>query len=251
MTTVQDIVRFLDSIAPFDTQESWDNSGLLVGSAAQEVTVAALALDITTETAAMAKQAGAQVLISHHPVIFYPIKRVPASDPVYALAAAGLTAVCAHTNLDAAQGGVNDCLAQLLGLENVETLPTPSGGSILRRGTLPKELNAREFGVLVSEKLGSPAAVADGGRPIRTVAVCGGAGGEFAEEVADLADALVTGEAKHHQYLLARQLGLTLVTAGHFETENPVIAPLAERLRRAFPNVTFRVLDEPNPVFYC
>ena len=143
MTSVQEILGFLNELAPFDTQESWDNSGLLIGSADQAVTVAALALDITTETVQLAQQAGAQLLISHHPVIFHPIKRVQANDPVYALIAAGLTAVCAHTNLDAAQGGVNDCLAQLLGLQNVESLPLPSTQLLLRRGTLPNEMTAR------------------------------------------------------------------------------------------------------------
>ena len=251
MTSVQEILGFLNELAPFDTQESWDNSGLLIGSADQAVTVAALALDITTETVQLAQQAGAQLLISHHPVIFHPIKRVQANDPVYALIAAGLTAVCAHTNLDAAQGGVNDCLAQLLGLQNVESLPIPSTQLLLRRGTLPNEMTAREFGALVSERLGARVSVADGGTPISTVAVCGGAGGEFAGEVAGLADAFVTGEAKHHELLLARQLGLTMAVAGHFETENPVIAPLAQRLSERFPAVTFRVLDQPNPVFYC
>lgn len=251
MTTVQDIVRFLDSVAPFDTQEAWDNSGFLIGSAAQEVTAAALALDITNETVRQAKAAGAQLLISHHPVIFRPLKAVKANDPVYELIAAGLSAVCAHTNLDAAQGGVNDCLAQLLGLTEVEPLPVPSSESLLRRGKLPKEITARDFGALVSEKLGSPAAIVDGGKPIRTVAVCGGAGGDFIGEVAGLADAFVTGEAKHHELLLAQQLGLTVVAAGHFETENPVIAPLAQRLSAQFPNVVFQVLDQPNPVFYC
>ena len=251
MTTVLDIYRFLNSIAPFDTQEPWDNSGFLIGSVAQEVTVAALALDITRETVRMATAAGAQLLISHHPVIFQPLKSVKRSDPVYEMISAGLCAICAHTNLDAAQGGVNDCLAQLLGLNDVETLPSPSCGSLLRRGTLPERMTAQAFGALVSERLGSRAAVADSGWPIRTVAVCGGAGGEYVGKVAGLADAFVTGEAKHHEFLLARRLNLTLVAAGHFETENPVIPPLARRLSEQFPNVAFPVLDQPNPVFYC
>jgi len=122
---------------------------------------------------------------------------------------------------------------------------------LLRRGTLPNEMTAQEFGALVSKSLGARAAVADGGRPIRTVAVCGGAGGEFAGEVAGLADAYVTGEAKHHELLLARQLGLTMAVAGHFETENPVIAPLAQRLSERFPQIRFVVLNMESPVFYC
>ena len=250
MTTVQDIYDFFDSIAPFDTQEPWDNSGFLIGSAAQDVTVAALALDITPGTIQMAKNAGAQLLISHHPVIFRPLKAVKANDPVYELSAAGLSAVCAHTNLDAAQGGVNDCLAQRLGLTDIEPLPIPSSETLLRRGKLPDEMTALEFAALVGGKLGARAAVAGGGKPIQTVAVCGGAGGEFVGEVAGLADAYLTGEVKHHEFLLARQLGLTVAAAGHFETETPVLFPLARRLSEHFSNVRFLVLEQPNPVFY-
>ncbi len=251
MTTVQDIFDFLNSIAPFDTQESWDNSGFLVGSSSQEVTTAALALDITPQTVQLAKQAGAQLLISHHPVIFRPVKSVKESDPVFELIASGISAVCAHTNLDAAQGGVNDVLAQRLGLENVRVLPLPSGEQLVRCGTLPEAMNAEAFGERVAKALGSPAAVADGGKPIRTVALCGGAGGDFIGEAAGSADAYVTGEIAHHEFLQAVQLGLTAVAAGHFETENPVIAPLAQRLAQQFPQVKFQVLAQPNPVFYC
>ncbi|HBL40471.1 MAG TPA: Nif3-like dinuclear metal center hexameric protein, partial [Ruminococcaceae bacterium] len=224
MTTVQDIYDFLNSIAPFDTQESWDNSGFSVGSSSQEVTVAALALDITPQTVRMAQQAGAQLLISHHPVIFHPVKSVKKNDPVFELVASSISAVCAHTNLDAAQGGVNDVLAQLLGLENIRVLPIESSERLLRCGTLPEEMTAEAFGEQVQKVLGSPTAVADGGKPIRTVAVCGGAGGDFIGEVAGLADAYVTGEIAHHEFLQASQRGLTAVAAGHFETENPVVA---------------------------
>ncbi len=248
MTTVQDITFYLDSIAPFDTQETWDNSGFLIGSAAQEVTVAALTLDITPETVQMAKAAGAQLLISHHPVIFRPIKAVKANDPVYALIAAGLSAVCAHTNLDAAQGGVNDRLALRMGLTDIEPLPVSSSAALLRKGTLPREMTALEFAALVGEKLSTRPAVAAGGRLIRTVAVCGGAGGEFVGEVAGLADAYLTGEVKHHEFLLARQLGLTVAAAGHFETETPVLMPLARQMSDQFSGVRFLVLEQSNPV---
>lgn len=123
MLCVKDFYDYFNTIAPFDRQESWDNSGLLVGDPKQRVDTLAVALDMTPEAVQMAREAGAQLFISHHPVIFHAQKQFLAQEPAYLLAQAGMSAVCAHTSLDVAQGGVNDVLAEKLGLSAVEAVP--------------------------------------------------------------------------------------------------------------------------------
>ena len=129
MTTVRAIYEWLDGWAPFSTAMSFDNAGLLAGSGAEEVRRAVLALDITPAVVREAASSGAQLIISHHPVIFNPLRRLTPDSAPWLLARHGIAAVCAHTNLDLAPGGVNTCLAQRLGLRNVRTLgvDAPSG----------------------------------------------------------------------------------------------------------------------------
>ncbi|MEI3579428.1 MAG: Nif3-like dinuclear metal center hexameric protein [Acutalibacteraceae bacterium] len=119
MSTVSMIYGKLNSLAPFATQESWDNSGLLAGDPGAEVTQALVVLDITGDAVREAQELGAQLIVSHHPVIFQPLKKLESGSVAWELARAGISAISAHTNLDKARGGVNDCLAAALGLENV------------------------------------------------------------------------------------------------------------------------------------
>ncbi len=116
MTTIRDIYQAIDGFAPFSHQESWDNSGLLVGNPQSWVERAAVTLDITPAVVQEAKEEGAQLIVSHHPVLFRPAKTFLSASVPYQLAAAGLSAICAHTSLDVAKGGVNDCLADRLKL---------------------------------------------------------------------------------------------------------------------------------------
>ena len=178
MAVVGDIYNALDAFCPFDVHEQWDNVGLLVGESSAQVTRAAVVLDITPDAVERAHEAGAQLIISHHPVIFHPIKNLGAHDPVYLLAKYGMSAICAHTNLDCADGGVNDVLAQCLGLENVRKIPSPNAGTmLLRAGELREELSPKQFAELVSQRLCCHVRYCDGGRSIKRVALCGGAGG--------------------------------------------------------------------------
>lgn len=122
MSTVKDIFEFLDGLAPVGLAEDYDNPGLLVGDPKREVTASVLSLDITAKTAKEAQKRGAQLVISHHPVIFKPLRSVLATgvgSPVWNLASLSLSAICMHTNLDVANGGVNDTLAAVLGLSNI------------------------------------------------------------------------------------------------------------------------------------
>ncbi|MBQ5841255.1 MAG: Nif3-like dinuclear metal center hexameric protein [Clostridia bacterium] len=228
--TFSDIQNHIHTIAPFDAAEEWDNVGLLVGSPATEATGILVALDATTDAIHAAVKAGANLLVTHHPVIFEPLRRLEADSLPYRLAAAGVGLLAAHTNLDKATGGVNDTLAELLGLTDV----TPAADGLCRIGRLSAPMEPAAFARLVAQRLDTPVRLG-GNRPVSTVAVCGGSGGDFIEELCPVADAYVTGEVKHHQWLAANEAGLTLVEAGHYATEVPVVAALCDRLREAFP----------------
>ncbi len=248
---VQNIYDFLDAFAPFSTAEGWDNCGLQVGDMAANVDRVGVALDVTLSIIEQAKQAGIGLLISHHPALFHPQYSLPAQSPVYQLAVAGIHLISAHSNLDTAPGGVNDVLAEALGLLGVRAIDTPGCTEpLLRIGQLPAALSPAEFAAFTGQKLGCAVQYCAGSEPVRAVAVCGGAGGDYySSALAQGAHAYVTGEARYHEQLDAAQAGLTLVTAGHFATEYPVVPALAARLRNAFPDLSVRVLAQENPIF--
>lgn len=249
MTDVGKIFDALNVFCPFEVHEPWDNVGILVGERAAEVRKAAVVLDITADAVKQAHVLGAQIVVSHHPVIFNAIKALEPSDPVYLLASFNMNAVCAHTNLDCADGGVNDVLARCLELENVEkVLSNEAQTPILRTGELKSELSTEAFARYVVEKLGCHVRFADGKRIIKKVMLCGGAGGEFfADAAAYGCEALVTGEIKHHEFLAASACGVTAVEAGHFETETPVVDVLKCYLEQAVPEVEFFTLPVEPP----
>ncbi|MCL2106776.1 MAG: Nif3-like dinuclear metal center hexameric protein [Oscillospiraceae bacterium] len=253
MTTVHDIYKFIDEkIAPFSDQCGWDNAGLQIGDAGAALHGALLALDVTPETVAQAADMGAQLLISHHPVIFSPRRQLLAGDPAYQLIRRGIACIAAHTNLDAAPGGVNDLLAERLGMADIKPLPTKEGPApCVRVGALAPFSSGAALAKYVSEALAAPVRYLDAGKPVSRAAVCGGKGAVFLSEViASGAQAYITGDAGHHDFLDARQAGMSLIAAGHYETEIPVIPALAERLRAAFPEVTFHVAKEYPVNFY-
>lgn len=238
MTTVRDILRFTETFAPLSTAADFDNCGVLVGSKEQKVTKALLALDITREVVNEAKDMGAELIISHHPVIFHPLKSIDCESIPYLLAQYGITALCLHTNLDIAQNcGVNVCLAQALGLTDT----TLYAEEFILIGKLSSPMSAQEFATYVKECLDAPfVAYTPTDRVIETVALCSGAGGDFYAVAKDKgADAFLTGEAKHHEYLEAAESDVSLVTAGHFSTEDVVINPLKEKLSDEFKEVEF------------
>ncbi len=348
MTTAGDIYRYIDAFAPFSSAMDFDNPGLLVGGPQTPVTAAVVALDITPEVVEEAAGLGAELIISHHPVIFHPLKRLEAESAPYLLASRGIAAICAHTNYDMAPGGVNDCLAAALGLRSVRPLAlykqtpwyqvtvfapkdygdavrqamasagagrlgaydgfsftaegigrfTPDSAaqpflgasgkeavvaeeriealcapaslqavlsamrqahpyeepafSVTRNhavhtdfpealiGELETPLSPRAFAGHVKRALGCEGvSAAYGGEEVRSVALCGGAGGDSLSAALKRADAYVTGEVRHHEWLLAAQMGKTLVCAGHFKTEDVAMEPLRRRLSERFPEVRF------------
>ncbi|MBQ9348687.1 MAG: Nif3-like dinuclear metal center hexameric protein [Oscillibacter sp.] len=244
MPTVREIERFLYGLAPRETAMEWDNVGLLVGDPEAEATRILVSLDITEDVVREAEERGCQVIVAHHPVMnctWHRVQTIRTDDfrgrLLRLLVKENVAAVCMHTNLDRAAGGVNDCLAAALGLENVEELP--SGDGVCRMGTLPAPMPLDEFAGTVLEALDCAGLrYADGGRQVYRVAVGGGACGEYAEAALRAGcDTFVTADVKYHDFLDARAMGLNMVDAGHYPTENPVCKALQRWLREAFPGV--------------
>lgn len=244
MYELQQICRFMEQWAPPALAEEWDNPGLLVdaGSLVRRVLVT---LDITPAVVEEAHRLGCQLVVSHHPVIFKPVRRLQSADAAFLLARYGISALCAHTNLDAAEGGVNDVLAGLLELEDVQ--PLEDLGRVGDRDSISPAQLAEQVGKL----LNTPVLLADAGLPITRVAVVGGSGGEFFEAAARAgAQCLVTGEASHHHGLDALEQGVSVIVAGHFATEWPIVPEMARRLRQAFGELEVLVSGSNRPPFH-
>lgn len=254
MVTCQDIMDVMEEIAPRHLAEDWDNPGLLVGSPAALVERVFVCLDVSDAAVAQAAACGAQLIISHHPLIFRPLKALNTAEPlgrrIASLLAHGIAAFAAHTNLDIAEGGVNDVLARAVGLSHLSafviTAQAADGHtqSLGRVGTLEASMRIEDFAARVRAALpgGHVRFVDAGPRPVRKVALVSGSGAEFIGRAAALgADAYLTGDVRYHDAQHATELGLHLIDAGHFGTEFPVVAALATRLRTLFDERSWRV----------
>lgn len=241
MAKVKDFYGYLNSIAPFETQEGWDNSGMLVGDMNAEVKKAAVVLDITHEEIKKAKAIGADLIISHHPVIFNPIKSVTRGSVPYELVASSINALCCHTPLDIADGGTNDSLAKLLGIEVTRT-----EDPILRLGTV-EPTTAENLAGKIAKTLNTKVRYADAGRKIEKIAICTGAGCSLIEAAGEI-DAFITGDASHHNFLDCIQAGITLIAAGHYETEIVVVPVLVKKMQAQFPDIEIIDIKQENPI---
>ncbi|MDR2656075.1 MAG: Nif3-like dinuclear metal center hexameric protein [Oscillospiraceae bacterium] len=258
MRTVEEIYLKLDQIAPFRHAASYDNCGVLVGDAEAKVTKAVVTLDISLDVVEEAKRKGANLIISHHPVIFDPLKAVTKqnSPAVYEMVKNGINAVCAHTNFDLAEGGTNDILFEMLDL----TEPKPLGPtspvtqlSLGRIGKLERFMSPIEFVNYVKKSLFvGGVRFTLGSRSIKNVAICGGSGGSLYEIAHDSdVDAFVTGDVKHDIFVKAQNDGFTLVDAGHFSTEAGFIDVIIEKLSKSFGDLAFARAEAcVNPVKY-
>lgn len=229
---IQEIIAFLEQKAPAALAEEWDNVGLLVDKA-KTADIVVTALDATKEAVTFAKEKGATLLITHHPVIFDPLTALSDAHPAVLAMENGISVLCLHTNLDKAQGGVNDTLCEKLQLTDV----TVAADGMTRVGCLPEAMSPAFFADFVSEKLQTPV-MFTGGKTVKTVAVCGGGAGDGVFRLEGLADGYVTGEMKHHEFLFANANGQTVVAAGHYATEVPVVDTLTRWLQQAFPKVS-------------
>ncbi len=246
MATVKDIYNFIDSIAPFSSQMDWDNSGILIGSEESEVTKIALCLDATTETLSKAIEYGANLVVTHHPIIWEPLKFVPSDLPAATAIRNKINVISCHTNWDLADGGVNDVLSTILDLQNVKKVSGDADNALLRIGTLPLKMSARDLAGLVSDALDTVVAVSCPDKDVETVAVCGGAGGSFIPElIKQEVDAFITGEVRHNEYLEAREHGLAMLSAGHYETEEISMPVLMNLLMKEFPDIEMKYFEDP------
>lgn len=246
MASIQDVFDELCRIAPLELQMDFDNAGFQLGHAEREVRRVLLSLDVTDAVAEEAHALGAELIVSHHPLIFTPLKSISNTDAVQRrvlyLIENGIGLISMHTNLDIAEGGVNDVLIRLLGAEPEEALDADGCGRI---GTLPEPLSPEAFVARCRERLGADGLrYSPGGRAVSKIAVMGGAGaGSLEEAAARGCDTYLTSDIKYHQFQRAAELGLTLIDADHFYTENPIIPELARRLSVRFPDAAFLVSE--------
>lgn len=248
MPTVQEIERVIFEWAPRVLAEDWDNVGLLCGRAEREVSRVLVALDPFEDVCREAHERGAELIVTHHPLIFVPPHSVTDRDSIgrciLYLAQHDIAAINAHTNLDCAVGGVNDVLARTLGLADVRVIgpeKTDSQGrtcGLLRAGTI-KEISFTDFAVQVKQKLRCGGIrYVNAARPVRHVAVGGGAcGSELLDAFDAGCDTFVTADVKYNQFWDAHDLGINLIDAGHFETENPICEAIVAFLHERFPQL--------------
>ena len=247
MSTVKDIFDFINTVAPSYMKENWDNVGLNCGRMDKEVKTILVALDPFEGVCKEAAQIGADLLVTHHALLWNPgfiTDETQQGKNALFLIEHGIPCINAHTNLDCAPGGVNDTLAQVLGLSHIQVV-NPMG----------TDVNGREYGLLrcgfvadqsletflqhIKDALGCDGLrYADGGKPVHKVCVGGGAcGSELMDAYLAGCDTFVTSDVKYNQFWDARDLGMTIIDAGHFYTENPVIKVLADKIAAAFPEI--------------
>ena len=253
MTKIRDIYDFLNALAPVSLKMDFDNVGLLVGDYDAEAGKCLLALDITDEVIQEAKSIGAELIVSHHPLIFGAIKSVTADDltgrKIIELIKNDISAICMHTNLDIAQGGVNDALMSALGA-NVQGFLELSGkdaeGNEVgcgRVGELKSEIGFAKFLSICKKALNTGGLrYHDAGKKVKRLAVMGGAGGSCIALAKSMGcDTYVTSDIKYNGFLDAKELGVNLIDADHFCTENVIIPVLAQKLSEEFIDTKFIV----------
>lgn len=251
---ISTVIDFLNSLYPFDLQEKWDNSGYLVECPLDECRRVLLTLDITNEVIDEAYKKDAELIISHHPVIFDPRKRLVRNDPVYRLVENSIGALCMHTNLDIAKGGTNgvilDKLTEKLELSGeAEPFEELGGGNSLGSIIeLKDEISARRLAEVCKEVFGCEyVRVSRGSESIRRIAFCSGSGGTMLETALSAnCDALITGDIKHDVWVSAGNSGIALFDCGHFHTENIVLWELRRAIEEKFPELDIEIASASN-----
>ncbi len=255
---IKEVVTTLESFAPLPLQESYDNAGLQVGLTATEVSGVLLCLDVTEKVIDEAVVKGCNLIVAHHPLLFRGLKQIgDATQPERCVTKAlkkDIAIYAMHTNLDNAEGGVNYEIAYRLGMEDVRfLLPNAQGGGSGVIGALPVEMNARTFLQSVKKEFGVECLMHNEllRRPIRTVALCGGAGDFLLQEaVNQQADAFLTGEMHYHTYMGMEQT-IQIAVAGHYQTEQYTKDLIAKTLREQCEGLRIVISQEnTNPICY-
>jgi dinuclear metal center YbgI/SA1388 family protein len=241
MISVQKLIDILEEIAPSQLSESWDNTGLLIGDAEAEACGVLIALDPTLPLLAEAVSLGINVVITHHPAIFHPLKSLCNNNPtgrfIHFAIKNNLHIISCHTNLDAAPEGVSDIFAVKLDLTDIIPLiPSPcnrSDSGTGRIGNYRRPLSPVECIEKIYQVTDAPWLMEAGPRPerVQTIALCGGSGSEFAETArAGGADLFITAEIKHSVARWAEETGFWLIDGGHFSTEQLIIDQLHKKI---------------------
>lgn len=264
---LKEILNVIDAMAPFSSAEEWDNSGLQVGYPSQEIKKILIALDPSIKAIRKASNREAQLLLNHHPLIFKSLsslnKEVYPGDVIFEAITRGISIVAAHTNLDITQGGINDILASLFDLQDVEVLEEKENLNIHtqglgRIGTLPEPIKLSAMTGKVKKLLGTSKVMVMGPRDkeIMRVALVGGSGGGLLSVASKKgADLLITGDIGHHNTLEAETLGMALIDGGHFHAEKIALGlfsqPFKEKLKEQKWDVTVEIYeDEESPMRY-
>lgn len=252
MIRCRDIIAFMEQIAPCELAEEWDNIGLLLGNREAAVKKIMLCLDITTSSVKEALVHNADMIITHHPVIFKSLNRVVEGDPkgslLYLLIKNGISVYAAHTNLDYAVSGVNTHLAKALGLKDLEAFGEGPG----KTGLPECELGLKEFAEQVKVALEVPFVriVGKEDKRIRKVAVfCGSFDDDIEAVTRAKADVLVTGDVKYHTAIDAIEAGICIIDAGHFNTEKIVLPALATAIKDNFADIEVHYFEKEEDPF--
>lgn len=221
---IEKVVEGIELIAPKELAYDWDNTGLLL-RCADKVKSILITLDVTHEVVEEAILLGCDMILSHHPVIFTPIKKLSMAEPtqsvVMRMVKAGISLYSAHTSFDRAQAGMNDVLANKLDLRDIKTVDG-DGEGLMRTGFLPKPMSTLQLAEYIKKTFNIKYLKTSSTKCdiIGKVAVIGGSGGDFVSAANKAgATALITGEAKHHHFIEAQAMGVLLVEAGHYDTE--------------------------------
>ncbi len=234
---VKDILAKIDWYFPWMTACDFDNVGLLVGDESKTVKRAVVALDCTAEVLDFAISQNADAVITHHPVIFEPLKSVTAESVVFRAIQNGISVISAHTNFDIGVGGVNYVLCEKLGLKIKKRLMID--GLLVPEGEFENGLSPAEVAALCKQSLPtSHVAFTSGNKKIKRVVVCSGSGSSLLHDVMRSgADAFITGELKHSSFIEAHNAGFSAFSCGHFETEDIAIPALRDILCSELPDI--------------
>lgn len=243
---VLDVYNAIDKICDFKSAYPWDNVGLLCGDKSAEVSRVLVTLDADIDALNEAKKIGANLVVSHHPIVYDALKKITPDSAVFHYIASGVNVISAHTCLDASDGGVSDTLARACGLKKIVSAEL-EGVNILRIGD-SDITDPDAFCEYVKKSLPSKRCDAVICGPVKRVLCAGGSGGAVPYEALSLGvDTLVTGEAKHNVFVACRNLGINIFSFGHYETENPIVNVLTDKLRALLPDMEFAAFCDNNP----
>lgn len=249
MIKAKDIYEYIDGFAPFETAMSFDNAGLLIGDPDKTSEKVIVALDVTSDVIEEAVQKNASVIVTHHPVIFHPLKHVSSDSLTYKLIQNNIAVISAHTNLDICVGGVNDTLAAAIGL----TITEHTNEDCFLTAELDKEISFTAFAENIKTKLRCKGLrfTSRNGNIKKVSVACGAGGGSVYSAVKAKADALITGEIKHHEILFARENNLAVYDLGHFRSEDLMMEKLTKMLTQRFPDTLFeKASNDKEDIFY-